>query len=111
MTPTTPAQHTPGPWTWMSDYARGDMIDGPDRMPVAAVAIDCRKPNVSAANARLIAQAPAMLEALRGLCDAIAAEAPKTPAGSPMFWQRVGHADARARAILRAVDGEVTTWN
>ena len=59
--PTRP-EHTPGPWTVDNQY-----IHGPDGIRFLAVAGD----GAGQANARLIAAAPTLLEALAGCADAL----------------------------------------
>lgn len=72
------AQHTPGPWTALVDQMRHGRRYGPRMALVTtntgeSVAIDCtgsgKDFDESAANARLIAAAPDLLEALRPFAD------------------------------------------
>lgn len=97
-------QHTPGPWTWIRDVGRGDAIDGPDRMPVAWVATDCRRGDRSAyeyeANAALIAAAPALRDALRDMLRQIDQVDAGRLAGAPSIATLYA-----ARALLRSLDG------
>lgn len=75
------AEHTPGPWfteaaTCTIPTTATIAISGPGWSELAAVVthvegVSGDEPNAEGeANARLIAEAPAMLEALRTMCDA-----------------------------------------
>ena len=55
------SEHTPGPWSESPD---GSTIYGVDGVPVARIAAAGRPGDARSANARLIAAAPDMLEAL-----------------------------------------------
>ena len=57
--------HTPGPWG-----LDGNLIEGPDGERVACITAYSRRTPKQKANARLIAAAPDLLEALRGMMDA-----------------------------------------
>ena len=57
--------HTPGPWG-----LDGNLIEGPDGERVACITAYSRRTPKQKANARLIAAAPELLEALRGLLNA-----------------------------------------
>jgi hypothetical protein len=58
------SKHTPGPWT---QYANGDQIYGADRFFITVV-----QSKNKLADARLIAAAPELLEALKNLAAAAA---------------------------------------
>ena len=100
----TPAPHTPGPWTIQAvldevDQIERQVIHVP--MPhsvgkhIAHIATWGGSPDPeSEANARLIAQAPAMLDALRAMVDVYEQTGPMPSAIA-----------SAARAILRVVDG------
>jgi hypothetical protein len=60
------AKHTPGPWA-----VEGRLVGGCDRVRVADCLVPERDTYVNAANARLIASAPDLLAALRGMVDAV----------------------------------------
>lgn len=77
-----PAQHTPGPWilsndgeTILAHRAEGrmsDIVEIAAMDPVGDVADG--DPDISAANAALIAAAPDLLSALEGLVEAVDSE-------------------------------------
>ncbi len=108
MTDRTPAQHTPGPWTIQTvldevDQIERQVIHVP--MPhsvgkhIAHIATWGGSPDPEAdANARLIAQAPAMLDALRDCVESLS----RLPNVDGAYRVTVL---SQARAILRAVDG------
>ena len=98
----TKMQHTPGPWYWEGSYDHEQYniyAAGSDWMHIATVnnlprgRLQLRDPSRSKANTRLIAQAPAMLAALRDLV-ADCKEHGHTP-------RSLRH----ARAILARIDG------
>ncbi len=69
-------QHTPGPWDdQYPQHSPGEIhIYGADGNIVGSVwgiENDAQKDTVSVANARLIAAAPELLEALKGLCNTL----------------------------------------
>jgi len=81
------AQHTPGPWSCAGAYGRyGRSIIGPDGENIGHVQTDrpARRNDAGhgeteplahgEANARLIAAAPDLLAALRGIVDALGGE-------------------------------------
>ena len=60
------SKHTPGPWTILSASNRTPLVKaGPTVEETVAMVIDFYKPDEAPANARLIAAAPEMLEALK----------------------------------------------
>lgn len=90
--------HTPGPWR-VGDA--GKTVFGPKGgLPPQGIAgmYAQKTPGESHANARLIAQAPAMLEALHDLLDT---RSPSTPRSF-----RVRSAEAKARSILATIEGK-----
>jgi len=99
MSDTTKAKHTPGPWE--VDYsgpARLGIVDRDDRL-LALCNLEHEDGDEDEANARLIAAAPAMLGALRGLLDCCELNM------DDMEPETVGAIDA-ARAALSAATGE-----
>lgn len=68
------SKHTPGPWEWNKNY-RG--LDGPggavilEYAPYEGMWVPDYAGDWSEANARLIAAAPELLEALQDLCDTL----------------------------------------
>lgn len=65
----TNSKSTPGPWRVDSSYYEYREIDSDSRLGIARVLPFGNDSGESAANARLIAAAPDLLNALRGLCD------------------------------------------
>jgi hypothetical protein len=67
MTTTQAVGHTPGPWTMRTCYTNGEPVEYAIEQngPVATVHCTVENDAEDHANARLIAAAPAMLEALR----------------------------------------------
>ena len=65
------SKHLPGPWSWWPECCRvGGMVtmDKPGTHICAPTYFD-KDPSITAANARLIAAAPDLLEALKALID------------------------------------------
>ena len=100
----TMTQHTPGPWATATVNAGHPNpsvtalgIVGADNTVVARIPAEYKKTHaiwpLAAANARLIAQAPAMLEIIRALVS------------SPAMVDNDEPLMQDARAILRAVEG------
>jgi hypothetical protein len=90
---TQPAgQHTPGPWTLKPGANDGGLIRA-ESGSVASVH-HRETPGEFEANARLIAQAPAMLAALKRLCD--------LPLGPGVHLRELKE---DAEALLRSVEG------
>ena len=58
------AKHTPGPWKAFSTW-----VDGADGSTVAETGLPTTPTRLAAANAELIAAAPDLLAALRGMLD------------------------------------------
>jgi hypothetical protein len=98
--------HTPGPWTIATinaGHANPSVtalgIVGADHTIVARMPAEYREHHavwpLAQANARLIAQAPAMLELLKCYIGAHTSMTPQT----------LKRYDSEARAILRAVEG------
>ena len=89
------SQHTPGPWmVGDTDWAPGYRIQAVVTSPTGDIA-----QIASVADARLIAQAPAMLEALREIEQGLTRDFCRKQQGR-------SYLAAKARAILRAVEGE-----
>lgn len=89
------SKHTPGPWS--IERAPGLItIGGEGAGNIAHVlrGLDCAQD----ANAQLIAQAPAMLEALRGLCSLVESWDDAETYNSPSAIE--------ARSILSRIDGK-----
>ena len=92
-------QHTPGPWPWgfTGDGKRivigGGLVEGPNGYEVAEVYSDDCPQEVAEANARLIAEAPAMLAALRDV------------AAGRWGWLVDGDGSDTIKAILARIDG------
>lgn len=87
--------HTPGPWTTDGHFIkRGRAILAETFTTKLADA----GPDDGPGNARLIAQAPAMLDALRELLDAVPPSIPRS--------QRTRAAEKAARAILATIEGK-----
>ena len=81
-------QHTPGPWRVAGQGEQGTQqlpILRPDGKIVAAI-----RDEGGLADARLIAAAPELLEALEGLCE------PSDPATDPQRWEAAKAAIAKA---------------
>ena len=93
------SKHTPGPWTaTISQTSEGGdfwSVYGAD--DISIVYITLRKRQELAANARLIAAAPELLEALEGLC----AEVDEHELGNPDVLRTARAAIAKARADVR----------
>lgn len=94
------AKHTPGPWQMSGGRSRHDVYGhmvGPDGYGVAIVAYSDRKPGehtASLADARLIAAAPRLLEALKLLLE--------TPPG---YTPERDRAIAIAETLLAELEG------
>lgn len=66
------SKHTPGPWKfqevdWQPRALKSDLLVFPAKMPSAAIALLYRDNDADEANARLIAAAPDLLEALQSV--------------------------------------------
>jgi hypothetical protein len=101
MTTTTNAKHTPGPWRLEGPFDERrieyDYTDASGNRHSGNVGIvDGKRGEANEANARLIAEAPAMADALRGLLEAY-----DHPLG-----ELLPSDVAKARAILARIDGE-----
>ena len=91
-------QHTPGPWHSQRPHGSDIPVWGVDeksRGCVALVNMSAERATEAAANARLIAAAPEMYEALKALVESLDWEAKRS--GTTY----AGHEDARA-AIAKA---------
>ena len=63
------AKHTPGPWI-VTEYSAGMIcVAGPDHKDLCAVGYNRTEGRDDVANAHLIAAAPAMYEALKGMLE------------------------------------------
>jgi len=105
MSDTTKAKHTPGPWRHIRQRAADDSHDvtAPGWGVVATCGRQSCDDGVIAANARLIAAAPAMLEALRD----IAGRGPVPGYGSAgALLVRLAGIQSIARAAVAAATGE-----
>lgn len=78
------AQHTPGPWTVSEDDSNGQAVVRGEHIEVATCWHHCvvEIEREMRANARLIAAAPAMLEALRAMTH-----------GLPELLESIGYSD------------------
>ena len=101
------SMHTQGPWEYFEQKAWGqDFMYGGVRVPGGFVIVNGCAPGRSKEgndNARLIAAAPAMLEALR-LCEAVLAEHEQYDEGEPSRESEA--AEAARDAIAQATDTE-----
>jgi len=87
------SEHTPGPWDW-SYFYEGSPIGVYQTDPVATVALVKVGPNAQA-NARLIAAAPKLLDALKDLCE----EVEECELGNPITLRAARAAIAKAEDI------------
>lgn len=112
------AEHTPGPWSITSDDGGDLYITAPDVTDLEspwniAIAVgacgyrDDPRTGCTAANARLIAAAPEMYEALKPLaeCEIIETDAGLADSDSARYFITMGEIRA-ARAALRKARGE-----
>ena len=86
------SKHTPGPW-----MAFGHLVGAGKDSRIAVCVAPLVGPDASNANARLIAAAPELLDALRELVNA----ASEHPNGGWFVGVRADH----ARALLAKIDG------
>ena len=97
------ATHTPGPWQALG---LGSDLRGANGEPIALIhVLGSAQRETGEANARLIAEAPAMLAALRALvdqCEATSAWDDALAGEDPQMLADVEN----ARAILARIDGE-----
>lgn len=105
------AEHTPGPWSMEGPDPFGDYnIHEPTaRLAIGAVVSNLRSPKVVEANARLIAAAPDLLEALATCQKALAMmiEPKSISATSPQCaWAAAVEAETKARAAISRTTGE-----
>ena len=91
--------HTPGPWK----IIKGDFVVAPDNGTVAQVGTPTTPAREHEANARLIAAAPEMLEALR---DMVLHEGEREVDGIGLEHESIAleQAKALARTILDRID-------
>lgn len=94
--------HTPGPWS-LPEHGEGVLVSGPDKRRVALTAIESdgmfvgRRLVEARANARLIAQAPALYDLARAILHDWAGD------GAHPYVTAERRAE-QARAILAAID-------
>ena len=71
----TKTQHTPGPWRWSDEYQARDLTDtwsllGKDGYGILSCDGKCNSPlEANKADAHLIAAAPDLLEAIKGILN------------------------------------------
>ena len=96
------SEHTPGPWSESPDGSTIYRVDG---VPVARIAAAGRPGDARSANARLIAAAPDMLEALEKALHLLELQSEPTDA-----FRYVDGVDvpAAARAAIAQARGKVT---
>ena len=103
-------KNTPGPWILEAifpDKTKGQTFEprvsilGPSSMGLVRLADipDCDKDSEEYANARLIAKAPELQEALQWIVDGYLA-------GEPLTGPKIAHGIAEARALLAEIDGK-----
>lgn len=123
--------HTPGPWQWTGhdeNYGTYSSLDGPAKKNehgkdywnpvVRSVGYDEPELSIDAADARLIAQAPAMYELLKELelskpnghfleCPVCKGEIDDPKLTRGICVSALGHEpDCRLSAVIKAVEGE-----
>ena len=86
---------TPGPWT----YHDGEIFAQNDQEPPLLIAAD-----VHPANARLIAQAPALLEFVKFAITEEGATCYQHPSKPAFFIKRLDAITQQARALLRQIE-------
>jgi len=95
--------HTPGPWG-----LDGNLIEGPDGERVACITAYSRRTPKQKANARLIAAAPDLLAALRGML-AIVNDSRGVAGyhlnGNTAEWDEFDEVDAARAAIAKTTGG------
>ena len=101
MPETTAGQHTPGPWTHNAtgspDYAKQYAVYPEGSGRDVAIVYDCEQ---AEANAQLIAAAPDLLEACRGLLAVLTAGGGHNP--YPVGTQTHAALSAAMRAVAQA---------
>ena len=100
------SKHTPGPWVSIESvlFDRPEICDEKDRRVAVCLSYYPMHEDTRTANARLIAAAPDMLEALEDLVEW--ADAVKGRAGVRMSDPHTGSIDTAKRAIAKA-KGEI----
>jgi len=96
--------HTPGPWTAGTKSGKAPHTIYGSGLIIAHVDTSAAEPGENAANARLIAQAPAMLAAWQSVFDLDLDDAIETYIPYPTKVRYRVVLD-KARAILRVVEG------
>ena len=114
---TEPTTHTPGPWSWDEVPLSGIKPTLNDPHPTAWP-LGSRNPDgtrglpvlrhqapwpVTAANARLIAAAPALLAELRFIAEQIEGDTTTFPHKDPIYGAL--HLAQQARAVIKAAQG------
>lgn len=102
MKTSTSRMHTPGPWSVETKGSK-HFIDGDDGLTVGYIdRAGVRDRATIEANARLIAIAPELLDALRALIAADTAICENVGTKSDQAMQRIAALDAADRAIAKA---------
>lgn len=81
------SKHTPGPWEFADSWVQ----TAKHKMPIANMNFAA----ANAANARLIAAAPELLSALRGLCE-LEADGMQASESAIEYWERARAAIKKA---------------
>ncbi len=89
-------QHTPGPWKRTRRIAGGYTIKGKDFWPAVVLGDGPKNSGTAIANARLIAAAPKLLEALRGLVNCHTGAEWQTVEAQRQWWIAANKAIAEA---------------
>lgn len=95
------SKHTPGPWRLVKTVTRGEFCWDYKIRSEDDSAICTLGPVAQDANARLIAEAPAMLDALRDW-----AGLSRSPADGPLRPSQAKDLRERTRALLARIDGK-----
>jgi hypothetical protein len=94
MTTTHQSQHTPGPWTYYKTLDGKHHVDLPG--DGAADVVGANAPN----NARLIAAAPELLEALKAIVDTCDTSPSNRPSALDVILSRI------ARQVIAKAEGQ-----
>ena len=102
-------QHTPGPWTWPEGCTQIEALADPENSqtyyaPVAHMDVEWSA-EAMAANARLIAAAPELLEALE-LIDSHLTRCINFSGVNPELRERLEQQQHNARAAIAKVTGD-----
>lgn len=92
-------KHTPGPWNWQGPISRNlaNCLSGGGRPLLRCI-------DVSETDARLIAAAPELLEALKDLLETFEAEIHCEYNGTSMLYEKLSYADGARAAIAKATN-------